>query len=107
MRQWKLALILSSLFPAILILFGTGGALTAKLVTKVVSEFSAAATVAQEAISSIRTAQAFGMDEKLAAVYDSNLAKAQRVGYRKVAVSAAMFAGVFGLVYLTFWLAFC
>lgn len=90
-----------------IVIFGIGGAVTAKLVAKVVSEFSSAATVAQEVISSVRTAQAFEMDEKLAAIYDSSLAKAQRVGYRKAAVSAAMFAAVFGLVYMTFGLAFC
>ena len=106
-RQWKFALILSSMFPAMLLIFGSGGAMIAKFATKIVSEFSLAATVAQEVISSIRTAQAFGMDEKLAAHYDSSLSKAQKVGYRKSMVSAGMFGAIFFLVYMTFGLGFC
>ena len=106
-RQWRLTLILSCMLPAMVVIFGVGGTMIAKFATTVIAEFSSAATVAQEVISSIRTAQAFGMDEMLASHYDSSLAKAQRIGYRKVLVSSSMNAAVFGLVYMTFGLAFC
>jgi len=90
-----------------LLIFGLGGRTIAKLATKVVAEYSAAATIAEEVLSSVRTAQAFGTEERLAETYDKSLINAQKVGYRKAAVLAAMFAAIFTLVYLTYGLAFC
>jgi ATP-binding cassette, subfamily B (MDR/TAP), member 1 len=90
-----------------LLIFGVGGTLIAKLSAKVIAEYSAAATVAEEVLSSVRTAQAFGTEEKLAAQYDKSLINAQKVGYKKAAVLACMFAAIFTLVYLAYGLAFC
>jgi ATP-binding cassette subfamily B (MDR/TAP) protein 1 len=90
-----------------LLIFGGGGGYIAKLAGRVVSEYSAAATIAEEVLSSIRTAQAFGTEEKLAKQYDTSLIAAQKVGYRKAGVIALMFAGIFTLVYLSYGLAFC
>ena len=106
-RQWKLTLILSCLLPSMLLIFGGGGGYIAKLAGRVVAEYSAAATIAEEVLSSIRTAQAFGTEEKLAKQYDTSLIAAQKVGYRKAGVIALMFAGIFTLVYLSYGLAFC
>jgi ATP-binding cassette, subfamily B (MDR/TAP), member 1 len=90
-----------------LLIFGGGGGYMAKLAAQVVLEYSKAATIAEEVLSSIRTAQAFGTEEKLAKQYDISLIAAQKVGYRKAAVLAMMFAGIFTLVYLAYGLAFC
>lgn len=90
-----------------LLIFAGGGGMIAKLSVKVVSEYSAAATVAEEVLSSVRTAQAFGTEEKLAQQYDKSLIAAQKVGYKKAAVLACMFASIFTLVYLAYGLAFC
>jgi len=106
-RQWKLALILSCILPTMLLIFAGGGRRMAKLAAKVVAEYSAAATIAEEVLSSVRTAQAFGTEEKLALQYDQSLIAAQKVGYKKAAVLACMFAGIFTLVYLAYGLAFC
>lgn len=88
-----------------LLIFGAGGTYIAKLAAKVVAEYSAAATI-PEVLSSVRTAQAFGTEEKLARQYDVSLISAQKVGYRKAAVLAAMFAAIFTIVYLAYGLAF-
>lgn len=106
-RQWKLALILSCILPTMLLIFGGGGSILRKLAARVVAEYSAAATIAEEVFSSVRTAQAFGNEEKLAKQYDKSLIVAQKVGYKKAAVLACMFAGIFTLVYLAYGLAFC
>jgi ATP-binding cassette, subfamily B (MDR/TAP), member 1 len=90
-----------------LLIFGAGGAMVAKLSIKVVAEYSKAATVAEEVLSSIRTAQAFGTEERLAKEYDISLISAQKTGYKKAMVLALMFAGIFTLVYLSYGLAFC
>lgn len=90
-----------------LLIFGLGGTSIAKLAVKIVAEYSSAATIAEEVLSSVRTAQAFGTEEKLARLYDKNLDNAQKVGYKKAAVLACMFAAIFILVYLAYGLAFC
>jgi ATP-binding cassette, subfamily B (MDR/TAP), member 1 len=73
----------------------------------VVAGYSSAATVAQEVFSSVRTAQAFGSEEKLASLYDENLKSAQKAGYRKAVAMALLLASLFGSRYLLFGLAFC
>jgi ATP-binding cassette subfamily B (MDR/TAP) protein 1 len=90
-----------------LLIFGLGGTFIAKLSAKTLKEYSAAATIAEEVLSSVRTAQAFGTEEKLSKLYDENLISAQKVGYRKAVVFAIMFASIFTLVYLAYGLAFC
>jgi len=90
-----------------LVIFGVGGGTMARLAKRVVAEYSAAATIAEEVLSSIRTAQAFGTEERLAKQYDESLAVAQKVGYKKAIAMAMMFAGIFTLVYLAYGLAFC
>ena len=69
--------------------------------------YGSAATVAEEVFSSVRTAQAFGTEEKLAKLYDTNLKSAQKAGYRKAFAMAFLLAGMFSLRYLLFGLAFC
>jgi ABC-type transport system involved in Fe-S cluster assembly fused permease/ATPase subunit len=71
------------------------------------SHHSTAATHAEEALSSVRTAQAFAAEDKLAQLYDASLTSAQKVGYKKSVVLAAMFAAVYSLIFLAYGLAFC
>jgi len=106
-RQWKFTLILSCILPTMLVIFGVGGGAIAKLSKKTIAEYSSAATIAEEVISSIRTAQAFGTEDKLATLYDKSLVIAQKVGYKKGFALSMMFASIFTLVYLTYGLAFC
>ena len=90
-----------------LLIFGIGGTLIARLSAKILKEYSAAATIAEEVLSSVRTAQAFGTEDKLSKLYDENLDSAQKVGYKKSIVFAIMFASIFTLIYLSYGLAFC
>ncbi len=74
---------------------------------KAVDRLGAAATVAEENISSIRMAQAFGSEGKLAKLYDDNLAGAQRMGYRIAFVMAMMIATMYFVILATYALGFC
>jgi ATP-binding cassette, subfamily B (MDR/TAP), member 1 len=89
-----------------LFIFIIGGGQMGKAAKKMVEEYSRAATIAEEVLSSIRTAQAFGTEEKLAKLYDENLVGAQRMGYRKALANGFIFASIFGLIYLAYGLAF-
>jgi hypothetical protein len=76
--------------PRMLLIFG-GGRWWISRLAQVVGEYSAAATIA-EVLSSIRTAQAFGKEEKLAIPDDKSLIVSQKVGYNKNVVLPCMFA---------------
>jgi ATP-binding cassette, subfamily B (MDR/TAP), member 1 len=106
-KSWKFALILSCIFPAILCVFGVGGTFQAKFAQQVVSEYAKASTVAEEIISSVRTAQAFGTQDKLANLYDDNLIAAQKIGYKQQISGAFMLATMFFSVYAFYGLGFC
>jgi ATP-binding cassette subfamily B (MDR/TAP) protein 1 len=87
--------------------FGVGGTLETKYAQLVVSEFAKASTVAEEIISSVRTAQAFGTQEKLANLYDENLISAQKMGYKQQLTAAVMLSTMFFSVYAFYGLGFC
>jgi ATP-binding cassette, subfamily B (MDR/TAP), member 1 len=91
----------------VIIIIGGGGRMASKASKRVINEYSSAATVAEEVLSSIRTVQAFGTEEKLASLYDKNLQSAQQAGYRKVVATALLLASMFSSMYLLYGLAFC
>jgi ATP-binding cassette subfamily B (MDR/TAP) protein 1 len=70
-------------------------------------EYANASTIAEEIISSVRTAQAFGTQEKLAKLYDDNLVAAQRAGYKQQLSGAIMLSVMFFSVYAFYGLGFC
>jgi len=68
---------------------------------------AAAATMAEEIISSVRIAQAYGSEAKLSKLYDDNLAEAEKMGYRQMFAVAIMIASMYCAIYAEFGLAFC
>ena len=106
-KSWKFALILSCIVPAIIAVFVVGGGFMAKYAKLAMQEYSTASTIAEEIISSVRTAQAFGTQDKLAKLYDDNLVAAQRVGYKQQFSGAMMLAAMFFSVYSFYGLGFC
>jgi len=87
--------------------FGVGGTFIAKYTTLQLKEYGAASTIAEEIISSVKTAQAFGTQSKLTKLYDDSLVAAQRAGYRLKFSSAVMLACMFFSVYAFYGLGFC
>jgi ATP-binding cassette, subfamily B (MDR/TAP), member 1 len=73
----------------------------------VVEEYASASTVAEEIISSVRTAQAFEAQPKLSKLYDDNLVAAQRAGYKQQLSGAIMLAVMFFSIYAFYGLGFC
>jgi ATP-binding cassette, subfamily B (MDR/TAP), member 1 len=106
-KNWKFTLILSCIVPTIFTIFGVGGTFIAKYASLVMKEYAFASTIAEEIISSVRTVQAFGTEEKLAKLYDDNLVSAQRAGYREQITSAIMMCVMMFSVYLFYGLGFC
>jgi ATP-binding cassette, subfamily B (MDR/TAP), member 1 len=72
-----------------------------------VKEFASASTIAEEIISSVKTAQAFGAQAKLSKLYDNTLATAQRAGYKMKLAESIMISLMFFAVYAFYALGFC
>src|SRR5271169_396620 len=106
-KQWKFALILCCIVPTIIAIFGIGGTLMTKYAKLSVTAYADASTLAEEIISSVRTAQAFGTQEKLSNLYDESLVAAQKAGYKQQLTGAIMIAAMFWSVYAFYGLGFC
>lgn len=105
-KSWKLTLILSSTVFAISVVMGSGSSFIVKFSKQSLESYALGGTIAEEVISSIRNATAFGTQDKLARQYDEHLAKAEKYGYKLKFVLACMVGGMFLIIYLNYGLAF-
>jgi ATP-binding cassette subfamily B (MDR/TAP) protein 1 len=105
-RYWKLTLICSCTVVAIVVLMGSGSRLIVKFSKKSLASYAVGGTVAEEVLSSIRNATAFGTQDKLARQYDVHLAEAQKWGFRFKATLGVMFGFMLCFVFLNYGLAF-
>jgi ATP-binding cassette subfamily B (MDR/TAP) protein 1 len=106
--QWKLALIVMSIIPAIFLITGTCISLDAPIEARVTKIYSQAGTLAQDAISSIRTIHAFGAHQKIVDKYETYLQRAHKEGNKKsiiYGVSGQTFLVMAGTS-LAFWQGF-
>ncbi|KAF8516809.1 P-loop containing nucleoside triphosphate hydrolase protein [Hysterangium stoloniferum] len=105
-KSWRLALAVSSIVPCIAI---TGGIMNKTISAYVRLSRTAVAeggTLAEEVISTVRTAQAFGTQEKLANLYDVYAKKAFTVD-QKIAIGHGVGLGTFFfIIYTAYALAF-
>jgi ATP-binding cassette, subfamily B (MDR/TAP), member 1 len=105
-KSWKLTLILSSTVFAITVVMGSGSSFIIKFSKQSLESYALGGSIAEEVISSIRNATAFGTQDKLARQYDEHLAKAEKYGYKLKFVLACMVGGMFLIIYLNYGLAF-
>jgi ATP-binding cassette, subfamily B (MDR/TAP), member 1 len=105
-KSWKLTLILSSTVFAITAVMGGGSSFIIKYNKQSLESYALGGTIAEEVISSIRNATAFGTQDKLARQYDAHLIEAEKWGYKVKFVLAIMVGGMFMVIYLNYGLAF-
>ena len=105
-KSWKLTLALSSTVFAITAIMGVGSTFILKYSKLSLESYALGGTIAEEVISSIRNATAFGTQDKLARQYDRHLAEAEKFGYKVKLVLAIMGGGIFMALYLNYSLAF-
>ena len=105
-KYWKLTLILTSTIVAIFFTMGGLGNMIVKWNKQSLASYAEGGTVAEEVISSIRNAVAFGTQDKLAREYDAHLVQAERAGFRMKAIQGSMIGFLMCYVYLTYALAF-
>jgi ATP-binding cassette subfamily B (MDR/TAP) protein 1 len=81
-KYWKLTLILTSTIVAIVVTMGSLGKLIVKYQKRSLAAYAEGGTVAEEVLSSIRNAVAFGTQDKLATEYAKHLTEAEKSGFK-------------------------
>ncbi|KAI5465724.1 ABC multidrug transporter Mdr1 [Mariannaea sp. PMI_226] len=105
-RYWKLTLILFSTVIALLLNMGSGSTFILKYNKQNLEAYAQGGSLADEVISSVRNAIAFGTQERLARQYDAHLGRAEYFGFRVKSALAFMIAGMMLVLYLNYGLAF-
>ncbi|KAI1393924.1 P-loop containing nucleoside triphosphate hydrolase protein [Hypoxylon trugodes] len=103
---WKLTLILCCVIVALLLDMGIGSRFVVKFTKDSIQAYATGGSVADEVISSIRNAVAFGTQGRLAKQYDNHLTRAEYFGFRKAASVACMVAGMMWIIYMNYGLSF-
>ena len=105
-KNWKLTLILSATVFALVLTMGGGSTFIVKYNKQSLESYALGGSVAEEVISSIRNATAFGTQDKLARQYDKHLTEAEVWGKKLKTVLAIMISGMMGIMFLNYGLAF-
>ncbi|KAF2717196.1 leptomycin B resistance protein pmd1 [Polychaeton citri CBS 116435] len=105
-EYWKLALILTSTVVLLTVTGTLGVALPVEWTKESLACYGRGATVAEEAISSIRHVTAFGIQESMIQRYDSHLKRAKPPGFKSGVITALMISVVNAVPYLSYGLSF-
>ncbi|KAH8602394.1 P-loop containing nucleoside triphosphate hydrolase protein [Bisporella sp. PMI_857] len=105
-KSWKLTLILSSTVFAIAFTMGGGSSFIIRYSKQSIESYALGGSVAEEVISSIRNAIAFGTQDKLSRQYDDHLKVAETYGYKNKFVLGIMIGCMFLILYLNYGLGF-
>jgi ATP-binding cassette subfamily B (MDR/TAP) protein 1 len=105
-KSWKLTLILSSTIVAIVLSMGIGSSFIVRYSKASLQSYAEGGSVAEEVLSSIRNAVAFGTQEKLAAQYRTPLERAQTYGTKLKMILGCMIAFMMMVIQWNYGLAF-
>jgi ATP-binding cassette subfamily B (MDR/TAP) protein 1 len=105
-KYWKLTLICSCTVVAIVLVMGNGSRFIVKFTKKSLAAYGVGGSVAEEVLSSIRNATAFGTQDKLARQYDQHLNEAQKWGFRLKATLGVMLGFMLCFLFMNYGLAF-
>lgn len=103
---WKLTLILSSTVFAIVGTMGAGSTFIIRYNKQSLESYALGGSIAEEVLSSIRNATAFGTQDKLARQYDKHLQEAEKWGLKLKIVLGCMISCMMGIIYLNYGLSF-
>ncbi|RFU81921.1 abc multidrug transporter mdr1 [Trichoderma arundinaceum] len=99
-KYWKLALICTSTIICLLLVMSGGSKFIVQFNKKSLQCLATGGTVAEEVISSIRTATAFGTHDRLAQQYETHLRAAEKYGTKMQIIQAVMIGSLYAI---TFW----
>ncbi|BGP40022.1 hypothetical protein JCM10450v2_004002 [Rhodotorula kratochvilovae] len=104
--NWRLALVCSTIIPCIAIAGGMMGAYVSKYKAAQLEATAKGATLAEEVISSVRIAHAFGNQRRLADAYDVANQETLDIGRKSAVASGVGMAVFFFVLYGSYGLAF-
>ncbi|KNG83522.1 multidrug resistance protein 1, 2, 3 (p glycoprotein 1, 2, 3), partial [Aspergillus nomiae NRRL 13137] len=104
--QWKLTLICLSIAPATLVVNGVAGGFMGAYENQILEVNSKANVFSESALSSVRTAHAFEIRDKLVDRFDEYLSRAHHIGNNLSIVFGTFFSAEYCIVYLGYGLAF-
>ncbi|MCJ1310160.1 GTPase-activating protein [Agyrium rufum] len=105
-KYWRLTLILTSTMFAIMMTMGIGSRFIIKYNKQSLGSYALGGSIAEEVVSSIRNATAFGTQDKLARQYDIHLAQAEKAGMKVKIALGVMISVMMGILYLNYSLGF-
>ncbi|KAJ7150056.1 multidrug resistance protein 1 [Mycena crocata] len=105
-RSWRMALVLSTMLPFMSIVGGLMGKFVTRYTEESLKHVAEGGTLAEETISTIRTAHAFGTQVTLAMLYDAFVAKARRVDTKAAIVHGGGLGSFFFTIFSAYGLAF-
>ncbi|KAL4246649.1 GTPase-activating protein [Abortiporus biennis] len=105
-RCWRLALALSSILPCIAIMGGVMNKFVSKYMQLSLKHVAKGGTLAEEVISTVRTAQAFGTQNTLANLYESHVGESEAVDMKAAAWHGGGLAVFFFVIYAAYALTF-
>lgn len=105
-RSWRLALAMSSILPAMSIVGAVMNIFMSRCTKSSLQHIADSGTLAEEVISTIRTAQAFGIQSTLAGIYDIHIKKSKKIEARSAILQGVGIAVFFFVVYAAYGLAF-
>jgi ATP-binding cassette subfamily B (MDR/TAP) protein 1 len=98
-KQWKMTLVLICIIPALGIPIVVTTTIMQKHEKKSLDHYAEGATLAEEVISTVRVAHAFGTQERLVNKYDQHLVLAEKSGGVKSIVIAIQMFCIFFVIY--------
>ncbi|KAH2126810.1 hypothetical protein KXV68_002428, partial [Aspergillus fumigatus] len=104
--QWKLTLICLCIAPATLIVNGIAGGFMGVYENQILKTNAKANAFAESVLSSVRTAHAFEIRDKLIDRFDEHLVIAHRIGSKLSVIFGTFFSAEYCIVYLGYGLAF-
>ncbi|KIJ64522.1 hypothetical protein HYDPIDRAFT_89952 [Hydnomerulius pinastri MD-312] len=105
-RCWRLALAMSSILPCIGITGGVMNKFVSKYMQLSLKHVAEGGTLAEEVISTVRTAQAFGTQKVLGRLYDNHISGAQAADGKAAIWHGGGLAIFFFVIYSAYALAF-
>lgn len=105
-RSWRLALAISSILPAMAIVGAIMNIFMSRCTKSSLQHIAEGGTLAEEAISTVRTAQAFGIQSTLADIYDIHINRSKKIETQSAILQGVGIAVFFFVVYAAYGLAF-
>ncbi|KAJ6494248.1 multidrug resistance protein 1 [Mycena sanguinolenta] len=105
-RSWRLALVLATMLPALSIVGSLMGKFVSRYTELSLKHVAEGGTLAEETISTIRTAHAFGNQETLASLYDIFILKARDADTKVAAITGYGIGSFFWVLFSSYALAF-